>query len=391
MKIAFFTDHFLPDISGVSTSLYTIATALAKRGHAVTIFTPRPSRRKQMPVFTNNLVIEHVSSFPSLFYQNLRVGTPIAPRTIQKLRALNPDIIHVQTPYSLGITGVLLGRMFKKPVIGSFHGYFMEPEYLQILGIKGQATFLNSFLWKYATFFYNHCTIIHTPSSLTKSELQSRKVKKQIVVIPNTIDQTRIAFKDTQSIKKLKEKYMLKDSVALYVGRLSPEKNIDLLLRSFSKLVKKFPQVSLMIIGDGPSKKHLETFCKKEHIQNSVVFTGEIPHEKLLKDGFFQAATLFVTPSASELQPVSIIEAMYFSLPVVGVAKRGVSEMLEGVGVLAKPNSPRSLSQMLSLVLSDKSLQKMLAMQSQKEFRKKYTLPIVISHYEHMYQRLLLV
>lgn len=389
MRIAFFTDTSLPYINGVSSVVDTISTALAEDGHKITIFAPRPSKKKKIVTPEKNITIHYIASLPALIYPDLRVGAPLSPQLLKIAKNTNPDIIHIQSPYFVGAYGLVLGKLLKKPILGTLHGYIMEPEYLKSLGIQEGAGLLRGAIWKYIAFFYNQCHYVHTPASFTKKDLQAHGVIKPIFVIPNTINPDAIRKVNASTVQKLKQKLALLEHTVLYVGRLSPEKNIDILIKSFAIVAKKRKDVSLLIVGDGPERAASEKLCSERHIIERVVFTGEISYQDVLTKGYFQIADAFVTPSTSELQPMSLIEAMYFQLPIIGVAKRGTLEMLEGVGLLAKPNNALSLSKTLLTLLSDNALQKRLRLKSSDAFRRKYPLQTVRYQYESMYQTII--
>ncbi|HLL60319.1 MAG TPA: glycosyltransferase, partial [Candidatus Nitrosocosmicus sp.] len=231
MKIIYFTDTFLPQINGVVTSLITISSKIATK-HDVTIIAPQPAASNTVTWKNPNIKLKLIHSVPSLIYDDFRISIPLSPRIFEHIKTLNPDLIHFQTSFFIGGSGILLAKIFKKPVIGTFHGYFMEPEYLQIIGLKKNIRLITESLWKYAVFFYNQCDVVLTPAESAKKDLLKHGVKKEIVVIPNSIPEEKIKKVSIEDVQKLKEKYKLKSKVILYVGRVSPEKYIDVLVKS---------------------------------------------------------------------------------------------------------------------------------------------------------------
>lgn len=386
MKIAYFTDTFLPQINGLVSSIITIASALAAKGDEIIIFAPKPARGKRVDWNPFGIKLEFLRSIPSFLYPDLRAAMPVSLKILRILRRIKPDIIHFQTTFLVGVSGIILGKLLKKPIIGSFHGYFMEPEYLKIVKFNTRTRIVTNILWKYAVFFYNQCDAVLTYSEGAREDLIQHKVKKPIFVIPNSIDEGRIKKISDEKILKLRQRYNLNKKVVLYVGRVSVEKSLDMLIKSFSYVLKKVPDATLFIIGDGPIKKDLVGFCADLGIEKNVVFAGAVPQEQLLTQGYFQVADVFATASTSELQPISIIEAMYFGLPLVGVAKRGSLEMIQGVGLLSEPDAIEELAKIIIKVISDKNVHEKLSKNSEQEYERKYKLKKVVKTYDGFYK-----
>lgn len=386
MKVAYFTDTFLPQINGVVTSLVTIASAMMSNGHQITVFAPKPKRVEKTSFSAKGISLELLSSMPSFFYPDWRAAVPISPKLLLKVKRLDPDIIHFQTTFLVGGGGIILGKILKKPVIGSFHGYFMEPEYLKILNINRGVKVLSTILWKYAAFFFNQCDVVLTYSEGAKKDLKQHEVKKPIFVIPNAINEKTMKKASEKEVSRLRQRYGLNKKVVLYVGRVSAEKSLDNLVKSFSYVLKNAPDTTLLIVGDGPIRKNIMHLCSDLKIEKNVVFAGNIPQEILLTKGYYQLADVFATASTSELQPISIIEAMYFGLPLVGVAKRGTREMINGVGLLSNPSNSLELANNIIKVLTNSTSRKTLSDDSLREFDRKYALPKVVGTYENFYK-----
>ena len=389
MKIAYFTDTFLPQINGVVTSLTTIASALGSSNHKIAIFAPKPKGGRKINWNPKGTSLELLPSMPAFFYPDWRAAAPVSPSLLLRIRKLNPDIIHFQTTFLLGVGGIIFGKVLKRPVVGSFHGYFMEPEYLKIVKLPSQTRMVSKILWKYASFFLNQCDVVLTYSEGAKKDLERHGVKKPIFVIQNAINEKMIKKVDGGKVSEVKKLYKLKKKVVLYVGRISAEKSLDVLIKSFSYAVKEFPDTSLFIIGDGPIRNSIMKLCADLGIEDNVILTGNIPQEQLLTKGYFQTADVFATASTSEVQPVSIIEAMYFGLPLVGVAKRGSLEMIGGIGLISQPDDVKSLAKNIAKVISDKKLHDELSEKSLREYKRKYLLEKVVKSYDLFYKEVL--
>ena len=389
MKIVYFTDILFPINNGTSTAILNLSTALSERGHEVIVIGPKPNKKNYEKLSNIPFQIKFFPSIPGPLYPDFRLGIPGSPSSIELIKKINPDIIHVQTPFTIGWTGIVLGRILKKPVVATAHGYFMDDDVLRLWNIKYSRKNISDLLWKYFIFQYNQCDFVTAPATLMQKDLIARGLKKKSTVIQNTIDEKHMQTASTQSVRTLKKKLLLKENVVLYVGRLSLEKNLDVLLKSIAYVIKEIPQTSLILIGDGPAIEKLQKLVKQLNITDHVLFLGVMKQKDLLTKGYFQLADVFATASTSEVQPVSLIEAFYFHLPVVAVSAKGAGETARDVGLLAKPYDEIDLAQNIIKVLVNHRLQKKLQEASWHAYEKRFAPGIIAKQFEDVYKKLL--
>ena len=144
----------------------------------------------------------------------------------------------------------------------------------------------------------------------------------------------------------------------IYTGRVSEEKCLEVLLDAMAITAKQRPQTVLVVVGGGPSISKLKKKAAKMGISDNVIFTGMIPNKNLLQSGLLKRMKLFVTASTSENQPMTIIEAIAFGLPIVGVNAKGVPELIEDNGIIVEPNQPPLLADAIMKILNDPALHK---------------------------------
>ncbi len=350
-----------------------LSSELEQMGHKIIIFTPKPAARKEVSNFVHpGIQIKYIPSIPAMVYPNLRLGVPVSPDAVKKIRALDIDVIHVHSALTVGLGGLLIGKILKIPVIGTQHTYAMEEDFLEVIQLHYVTKQISSFLWKYTEIMLNQCDHVIAPMEMIKKDLIRHGIKPPITILPNTIQPRSIEKVSLTALSQLRKKLGLSKQVVLFVGRLSKEKSIDTLLHSFKIVKKKKKHVSLLIIGDGPQAKPLLRLAKRLGIFENVVFTGELDQKTLLTKGYFQLADLFATASTTEVQPVSLIEAFYFGLPLAGVAKLGSLEMVKGIGLLSSPGSKVSLAKNMLSILNSKQLRKSLSEKSQEEYKTRY-------------------
>ena len=388
MRIAYFTDTF-SYINGINTSIINFSTGLAQNSHQVMIFAPEGNsvNRTQLD---RRVKVELVSSVTlDRLYPNFQVAKPQIPKTFRKIRDFAPDIIHFHTPFIMGAEAMIYAKLLKKPLIGTFHGYFMEPEYMKVIKMdrfeKG-ANFLGRFLWKYNNFFYNRCDVVISPSRHSSHDLRQHGLKKSVQIVYNPVDLKLIKFSPAHQVDKLKKKYWLGDKVVVYVGRLSQEKSLNILVLAFQKVLASIPDAQLLLIGSGPIERELRDLTIGLGIERNVIFTGEINHHDLLTKGYYQLGKMFVSTSTSECQPMTIIEAIAFGLPIVCAKARGNIEMIKGNGILCRGGDINGFSRMIVRCLRNEKLRMKLSHASTALIQQ-YALDKVAHQLQDIYQR----
>lgn len=366
MKIVFFSDVFPPKIDGVVSHLVSTASALKKRGQRIMAVAPLTfKRRKFSPLPFEALIF--LPSFPAFVYPEIRLALPYLP--LRRLRRFRPDILHFHTPAGVGFSALALGKILKVPVVGTFHTYLMSREYLDIVHLGRLEPKLSRLVWNYNNFYYNRADVVVSPSESVRRDLLAHGLKRRVVVVPNGVDLTEFSRINKEAAKEIKSKFYLGNKVVLYVGRLSKEKSLDVLLAALRLVVNDLPEAQLLLVGDGPERKRLQEEVKREGLGGKVIFTGAIPHERLPATGVYEASSLFATASKSENQPLSVIEALAKGLPVVGVSSRGMPELVSGNGLLGAPDDVRGMAANIRLLLTDRKLGQELSRAALKKVR----------------------
>lgn len=122
MRIALFTDTFLPQINGVVTSIINLAKGLADRGHQVHIIAPKFRNTEEFDY--PNVYVRRTRSMPAFFYEDFKFTLPVSPIILEYIMDKKIELIHFQTPITLGFQAIILARLLKIPLIGSFHTFF---------------------------------------------------------------------------------------------------------------------------------------------------------------------------------------------------------------------------------------------------------------------------
>jgi 1,2-diacylglycerol 3-alpha-glucosyltransferase len=385
LRIAIFTDSFLPMISGVVTAVLNLAENLADQGHYVLIVAPGSKKR---PLYTYNGVrIEYVASIPAHFYKDFKWSSPFSLRIREICRKERIQLVHFVTPFFVSFMGINIARALGIPVIGTFHTFISDPSNYRHV-IKGKYFHVKEeSVWQYSNLYYNTADINTAPAKSTLLEMRENGSKVEIKVISNGIDQKIF---DNSHAEKFRERFSLNGKAILYFGRVSQDKNINVLLKSFSIVHKHLPDAKLIIVGDGPQLDELKEVASNDISGRNVIFTGAIPHAELLKSGVFAACKLFVTASLTENQPMTILEAQANGMPCIGFDVRGIPDLIidDINGRVLPKNDFDAMAKAIINIFMDPELFQRYVKGTKSEIRK-HLMPAVIKEWEYTYQDLI--
>ena len=381
MKIAMFTDTYKPQINGVVTSVKRFSIELRKRGHEVYIFSPGSEEFK-----TNSKGLHTFKSITFKRYPEYKIDVPyelLKPN----LRKMGFDIVHIHTPFSVGMAGIILAKRYKIPVVGNFHTllsecvhYLIDNEKLE--NIDEVKRIAKKLTWKYTSWFYNQCHCVITPSSEIKRMLKQYDFKKDIHVIPTGV---RLMSK-RKSKKRLRKMYGFQqdDKLIIHVGRITKEKNIKFIIDEVKKLIEKDDKIKLIITSDGPYKHRMEKHVEELGIKSNVIFTGYMSRKRL--NNYYYISDVFVMGSKTETQGIVLLEATARSLPIVVLNVPVISDFVEknNIGFIA---DKREFAKTVEKVINSKSIRKKMVKNS-KEALKKYNIENCTNKLMEIYQDL---
>lgn len=390
MKIAVFSDCFFPQTNGVVTHIAQSTSLLAKK-HEIMLFVPKPAINIDDGVKKNlsdKIRIIYIPSIPFPIYEHWRLTSIINAFDHTMLNTFDPDIVHFHTQLTVGYGAIRYAKKKHIPLVGSFHGYFMEPEYLAIVGLDKvglhKSKMLNKLLWKYSNFFYNNTDAVVCPSFATKTDLIKHNITRPIHVVSNGIDTLSInnnKINNDYFSKFLPKKYLL------YVGRVSKEKSIDNILQAYSTCMSSI-QDDLVIVGNGPELDNLKKLANQLQITTRVHFLGHVDHAMLIHSAIFKKATAFITASTSETQGITILEAMATGLPIIGVDAKAIPELVDENGIICQPNNIEALADAIKQISRNPKLQLRFSNNS-LVLVKNHTLDKTVEKLEKIYMSLL--
>lgn len=354
MNIAIITDTYFPDINGVTSSIYTLAIALRKRGHRVYVFAASENNSPVIRRVSKHPPVFRIPSIPMLLVRPYRTTMPVSFRTARILKRLKIDIIHTQTEFSMGFIGLSAGVACHLPVVHTYHT-MLEDYTHYILNGKVTGIITPELAQKFSKTFCNRPTGLIVPTEKVKNSLREYGVTKPIYVIPTGIDLTPFRKEnfEPEEIDALRQKVGVKkgEKILLSLGRVAKEKSIDKIIEQMPKITEKMPDVRLLVIGDGPALPELKEQAERLNVSDKVIFAGAAPYAEIGK--YYQLGDVFISCSTSETQGLTYYEAMAAGLPVIAHKDDAVNELFDD-GVNARLFFDESeLSLIVSELLSD--------------------------------------
>ena len=349
LRVAMFTNNYLPFIGGVPLSVDRLFRGLVQAGSRVKIFAPTYSQP------WNDTEDAGVVRCPSL--PGVRLGGfPVANVFSRKIKAaftrFECDLVHVHHPFWLGKKGMRLAKKRGLPVVFTYHTRLER--YTHYLPFPGTAL-KNLAAHLLIKRFANHCDAIITPTPSTEEYLRNLGVSALIETIPTGIAMEDYACWTRQQIQGLRRRYAnAGEPLMISVSRMAREKNLDFLIDGLAK-VKNLMRApfTCLLVGDGPEKRRLEEKAAGLGLAEQIVFTGNLPPRDIA--GCLLAADLFVFASTSETQGMVLIEAMAGGCPVVAVRASGVYDVVrDGYNGLMVAESTESWAKTVATLLADR-------------------------------------
>lgn len=376
MRIAIFSESYEPIVNGVSVCVATLRDELSKRGHKVFVFAPAYKG------FADER--DDVFRFPSrhtVLMPDYPFPIPYAPELFHKFKSLQPDIVHTQTPFLLGIIGRKWARRCGIPVVSTNHTLYTE--YAHYVPIIPKAV-TKSALILLMRWYYSRCDAVVVPSEPVRKILVSYGIKTPISVIKTGVVPSKQL--DPGSRAELRRRFGVSEDgfLLLYVGRIAREKNLTMLLKAFAEVLERFPNTRLVLVGGGPALSETKEQARRLGVSNALEFAGMLDREQI--DPIYSAADVFVFPSTTETQGIAICEAMSAGLPVVAVNAGGIPENIRpDIDGFLTPNDPHCFADRIEFLLSHPEKRAEMGA-SARANASCFSIERMVSDFENLYQ-----
>jgi glycosyltransferase involved in cell wall biosynthesis len=338
MRVALFSEVYWPMVSGVSLTVQRAADGLRERGHSVRVYSATYDR----PLGEPDRPEVHRSPSRALFLSpEVQWAFPRRHEIRSDLAGFLPDVVHLATEFPLGLAGLREARRLGVPVIASSHTDYES--YAARYGLRWAVPPG----WRYLRWFYSHAVRVLCPSLTYQAHLRLRGIH-HTTIWSRGVDADRFHPRHRSEAWRRALGVGPDDLLVTCVGRIAPEKGIDVLLDAWTLLTELHDRARLVFVGGG--------------LMESEILRRQLPGVRLA--GFrrnqelsaaYASADLFVLPSASETFGNVLLEAMASGLPCIAAAAGGPLDLLEHGrnGCLVRPNDPAALADLLRQLLGD--------------------------------------
>jgi glycosyltransferase involved in cell wall biosynthesis len=431
LRIVYFTDTYLPEVNGVAMALDAHARLLAARGHQVLIVAPK-YRRPVLHVVPG-VRIKRYRAVSFITNKASRIALPSVASVVATLRGFRPDVVHIHTPLSIGVIGLVATKMLRLPNVQTYHTYI--PDFMQYVELhrllrldRMQDRVLDSLIferlfasdawqllagrgrdgeraervrevvrsvlgglapderpelstrvaWQFTRALYNRADLVLTPSVTLKHELEQHGITAPVEYVSNGIDTSVIPPKtDYAPTGRL-----------LHAGRLGFEKNVDVVVRAFARLLESRPEYRLDIVGDGPARDRIARQVELLGIGDRVSMPGFMERAELSR--IYREYDAFVTASTIVTQGIVLLEAMSAGLPVVGVRALAIPELVTDgrAGLIVEPGDEEALAEALLRIVDDEALRARLGAGCREDVRA-HAIGSVITRLEDVYTQVI--
>lgn len=331
MRVAIVTESFLPDVNGVAHSVQRVVEHLRGRGHTPLVIAPEPPT----PVIGADDVVR-IPSVPLPGYPTFRIGLP-SRKVEAALRAFAPDVVHLASPFAFAAYGAFVADRIGIPSVAVYQTDIAGFASFYRLGVGRSAA------WSWLKRVHGVVGRTLAPSSTAAENLTQHGIPR-VHLWPRGVDAVR--FHPDHRDDALRRRIAPNGELIVgYIGRLAPEKSVELL-----EPVTRLPGVKVVVVGDGPARRSVERALP------GAMFLGQLTGDALADA--FASLDVFVHTGAHETFCQSVQEAMASGLPVVAPAAGGPIDLVQPgrTGYLYTPGDPGTLRTAVELLVGDPAL-----------------------------------
>jgi phosphatidylinositol alpha 1,6-mannosyltransferase len=359
MRVLYCTDTYPPQVNGVSVVTALSAAGLTRRGWECAIIAPRYPAETLAGWEAPDEHVAAIASLPSVAipgYAEVRLAVAGGREVAETVRRFRPDLVHCETEFSIGRMGQRAAAAAGVPLVSSYHTDFGR--YAQAYGFAWLRPAVTGYLRR----FHRRSRRVYTPSAVAKGELAALGLD-DVEVWGRGVD-TRV-FHPARRSQELRERLGMGSRFTfVYVGRLAPEKRVDVVLDAFRQATAQVPRgvIHLVVAGTGPSEAELRAAAPPE-----VTFLGLLDRRDALPD-LYANCDAFVFASVTETLGLVVLEAMASGLPVIAAPEGGVRDHLrDGANGLAYgAGDSAAMARAMVLLVGEWELSRRLARQARR-------------------------
>lgn len=369
--------------NGASISTRRFAERLAARGHKIIFIASKT------PYISGDANGIKTYRFRSMLVPKAEGKFYLAFPTVAEAKKVlakeKIDIVHIIVPFEAGFSFMEAARSLGIKVVTHSHTQ-AENVFLHIPKILGRDALSNIFT-RYLFWMYQNSDALVYPTEFAREKSPKMDARMRYEVISNGVDMS--IFKPTDPAPFFKKYGLSRDhKYIMFVGRLHPEKNVETLIKAVPEIIKKQPNVRVLIVGEGHQRGELEALVKTMHLKEKISFLGKVSGEDLVLA--YNAADIFCLPSLAELEGMVVLEAMACAIPIlIADAPSSASKyFVKKNGMLFKAEDAHDCARCALAMLSDEKKLKAMGRQS-LENSKHYDINESVVRLEDLYYKVL--
>ncbi len=382
MKIAIFTNNYLPNPYGVSTSVDGFRKGLIKRGHEVVIFAPEwPGCEGE-----NNPQIIRYPSFDLPTKVPFSLALPFSPEIDEYIDMTDFDIIHAQHPNILGVQALRWSRVKHVPLVFTWHSLYDRYAHYAPAVIPEKIAM--RWVMHNAQTYAHAADHVIFPTQTVYDAIGHHEIKpEKVSIIPSGVDEELFVEPDP---KPLKQELGIPENapVLVSVSRITKEKNVLFLAEAVAHYLRQDVQAFFIMAGEGDLVQDITSICENLGVADRVVFPGKVARDAV--KNYLAIADLFVYASTSETQGTILTEAMYVGVPVVAVSSQGVDDVVvSGETGLLVGEDVEMFAYVIVDLMSNPEKRHAMRGASQKLARSRFTIDACSAKMESLYKKLI--
>ncbi len=334
MRIAYFNANLRRGQDGVTRVMYKMFEATLTRRHEAMAFTSTlPDPEDQI------IPMQKVRSVVFPLQKNYRIALPSYQMLVSSLEAFSADIIHINSPCTLGFAAMRYARQFNIPVVATYHTHF--PTYPRYYGLSA----LEELAWRVSRYLYNRMDRTFVPTTPILEELKEHDICR-LEYLPHGVD-LALFNPQNRSWQWREQIGATKKPVVLFVSRLVWEKDLAVLADAYRTLRQQGTDFEMVIVGEGHAREEFEKMMPGAH------FLGYQSGRALAES--YASADVFVFPSTTETFGLVTVEAMASGLAPVAADVGGAAGIIEHgkSGILTPPHSGAALADGVASLITD--------------------------------------
>ncbi len=362
MRIAEYSDSFLPIVDGVGRVVYNYANNIVDKGHECYVIAPMTETG-----FRGGYKFEMVDyQSVKLKGRQYKLGVPLMDTHFHaRMNMLELDIVHAHSPFTAGHTAYLHAKKHGIPLVGTFHSKYKD-DFQSVTGMSMVAEVGA----RYVVDFYDKCDEVWAVSQSAAATLHSYGFKRRIIVMPNGSDEQVVDPAD--KLRAAEEFGLGAESVFLFVGQQDWKKNIERILLAAAELKKKNLVFKLVLTGMGPHSDEIAKKASQLGLDGNMVYTGHVSDSGLLA-GLYQCADLFVFPSLYDTAGLVVFEAASFGTPAVVIRGSSAAEpIVDGINGFLCEDETSDLARVMERAINDKESMAQVGLEAKRTIPKNW-------------------